>query len=724
MLMKKRGLAKKFLRSFLLLCLSVLFGIISATPALASEIREKNSRLNLLLITIDTLRTDRLSCYSQQHLKTSNIDSLANQGALFSRAFAHTVTTLPSHVNILLGTTPLYHGVHDNGNFFVRDELLSLAELLKGSGYATGAFVGGYPLDSRFGLVQGFDVYDDEYEVQSEQKGVYRERKAESVVNKALDWLKKQKDPWFLWIHCFDPHDPYEPPEPFKTEYNSRPYDGEVAYVDFALGRLLGDLKENDRFAKTVIILTADHGESLGEHGETTHGYLAYNPTLQIPLVICVPGAKPGRIEQVVGHTDIFPTVCDVLEIKKPTFLQGLSLLPLMKGKKLAKRFVYFESLYPYYSRGWAPLRGYLRGTEKFIDSPLPELYELSNDFDEKINIIEEKTLKLHREEITRLIQSQSSAKSAEAEQRLDKESLEKLRSLGYISSSQVQKKKAYGPDDDIKIMLAYHNRCIEAAKMGHAGKVREGIELVKAVIAEKKDIDIAYTTLANFYESEGRLADAVELLKAGLEILPSSYEILSSYINYLLKAGRFDDAIQAFSANNLPQAENDPDIWNELGIAYMEKGDYQKATDAFERALELDDTYPVVYKNLGTLQYSLFLKTRDSLSYKKALENFKKAIELDSKFAAAYNGLGAAYLSGGEFEGAIFCLEKALTLRPDYGIALYNLGLAYFGAGNMKQAYQKLSLFREKHSGMLSARALAELDALIKKCESGLRAG
>lgn len=723
MLMKKRRLAKKFLHSLLVLCLSVFFGIISATRPLASEMREKSSRLNLLLITIDTLRADRLSCYNRQYLKTPNIDSLADQGVLFSRAFAHTVTTLPSHVNILLGTTPLYHGVHDNGNFFVRDELLSLAELLKDSGYATGAFVGGYPLDSRFGLDQGFDVYDDEYEIQSEQKDVYRERKAESVVNKALDWLKKQKNPWFLWIHCFDPHDPYEPPEPFKAQYNNRPYDGEVAYVDFALGRLVSDLKENGRFANTMIILTADHGESLGEHEETTHGYFAYNPTLQIPLIICIPGAKPASIEQYVAQIDIFPTVCDVLRVKKPAFLQGLSLLSLMKGKKLPKRFIYFESLYPYYSRGWAPLRGYIRGTEKFIDSPLPELYELSNDFNEQINLVEEKTLKLRQEAINRLIRSQSNAKSAKAEQKLDKESLEKLRSLGYISSSQVQKKEAYGPGDDIKTMLPYHNKCIEAAKVGEAGKVREAIELVKAVIAEKKEIDIAYTTLASFYEREGRSTDAVELLEAGLKVLPSNYELLSRYINYLLKAGRYDDAIQAFSANSLPQAENDPDIWNELGIAYMKKGDSQKAMSAFERALELDDTYPVVYKNLGTLQYSLFLETKDSLNYKKALGNFKKAVELDPNYAAAYNGLGAAYLSGGEYESAIFCLEKALTLKPDYGIALYNLGLAYFSAGNMKQAYQNFSLFREKHSSMLPARALAELDALIKKCKSGQRA-
>jgi len=190
----------------------------------------ESNKQNFLLITIDTLRPDRLSCYSDAHVKTPSIDSLAERGVLFSKAFAHTPTTLPSHTNILLGTAPLYHGVHDNSNFIVIDEFLTLAEHLKSNGYSTGAFVGAFPLDSRFGLTQGFDVYDDNYGSQSSQEFTYVERKAEVVVNSAVDWLKDQRNPWFLWIHCFDPHQRYDPPEPFKSQYK-HPYDGEVAYV-------------------------------------------------------------------------------------------------------------------------------------------------------------------------------------------------------------------------------------------------------------------------------------------------------------------------------------------------------------------------------------------------------------------------------------------------------------------------------------------------------------
>jgi len=223
----------------------------------------KKSRLNFLLITIDTLRADRLSCYSSQHVKTSNIDTLAEKGILFSRAFANTSTTLPSHANILLGTTPLYHGVHENSNFIIREEFLTLAEHLKNYGYQTGAFVGAFPLDSRFGLNQGFDIYDDDYGTKRNQPLAYVQRKAEVVVDKALGWLSNQESPWFLWIHCFDPHDPYEPPEPFRTQYEKHPYDGEVAYVDYILGKLFNYFEINGLFEKTLIIFTGDHGESL-----------------------------------------------------------------------------------------------------------------------------------------------------------------------------------------------------------------------------------------------------------------------------------------------------------------------------------------------------------------------------------------------------------------------------------------------------------------------------
>lgn len=712
--MKKIKIHPRSLFFLLLLFLNTLL----IAHSIYSRDTEKKERFNLLLITIDTLRADRVSCYSSEHLKTPHIDSLAEQGVLFSRAFAHAPITLTSHACILLGTTPLRHGVHDNANFIVKKDFLTLAEHLKNYGYSTAAFIGGYPLDSRFGLDQGFDVYDDEYSAQSPQKWAYKERKAEVVVVRALKWLKSQKSPWFLWIHYFDPHNPYEPPEPYKTLYKNQLYDGEVAYVDSALEKLIKYLKENKFFENTMVVFTADHGESLGQHGEETHGYLAYNTTLWVPLIICIPGLKPGKVDQQIAHVDIFPTVCDVLKIEKPSFLQGISLLPAINGKKLPVRAIYFESLYPYYSRGWAPLYGYIHEHEKFIDSPLPEFYDLEKDFDEHKNLISGKNINKYKEKLSQLTEGQSPLESFKEEKRLDRESLEKLRSLGYISSPQVPKKEKYGPEDDVKVLLPYHNKSIEAANLYEGEKKKEAIELLERILTERKDIDISYSTLADLYKEEGRIDDALEVLRRGIEVLPFSYEILSRYTSFLLEARRFDDVIQVTAANSLPQMENDPEAWNQLGIAYMSKGDFKKAQDAFERALSLDDGYSVPYQNLGNLYFSIFLKNKELSSYQKSLDYYKKAIELEPGDALAYNGLGAVYLQGGNLEGAIYCLEKALELKPDYGLALYNLGLAYFNAGKLERAYDYLVKFKEKYSNLISPSQMKALNSLIQKCK------
>ncbi len=695
-----------------------------ACSALAASLfcakeRPPEGRLNFLLITIDTLRADRLSCYSSPYLKTPNIDSLAEKGLLFSRAFSHCPLTLVSHTNILLGVTPLYHGVRANANFVVGKEFLTLAGHLKTFGYATGAIVGGYPLHSKFGLTQGFDTYDDDFGEPGQKKPAPLERKAGVVVDRALAWLKSRSSPWFLWVHCYDPHEPYEPPAPFSDQYKMQPYDGEVAYVDFALGRLLAYLKENRLFDNTVIVLTGDHGESLGQHGELTHGLLAYNSTLWIPLLIVSPGLGPGKVDQNVSHIDIFPTVCDLLRVAKPSFLQGVSLLPAMGGKAMPRRPIYFESMDPYYRMDCAPLQGFIDGPEKFIESPRPELYSLESDFDELNNLAGQKKLEGYRKKLGQMIKDLSNPIAHQSERRIDREALEKLKSLGYVSSTSPQesRKEVFGPDDDIKVFLPFYNRALEAMDLDKKGKVNEAIALLTRLIDERKGFVTAYYDLAQVYYHMDRLSEAINVLKLGMERVPPDYELFSNFVSSLVIARRYDEVIAAIKGSKFQAMETDPAAWVNLGVAYSNKGDLDNAKTAYEKALSLDEHNPTVYNNLAAVYLRLSRKTTDQILFARCIEYFKKAIELDPSYVSPYNGLGAAYSLTGNLDGAITCWEKALKLKPDSGEALLSLGLAYLDKGEGAKALGYLNKYKELYGHLLPQEERERLENLIQKC-------
>jgi arylsulfatase A-like enzyme/Flp pilus assembly protein TadD len=673
---------------------------------------------NVLLITIDTLRADWLSCYGSEHLDTPNIDSLAERGVLFSRAFANTSTTLPSHANILLGTTPPYHGVHDNINFVVREEFLTLAEYLKDHGYSNGAFIGAFPLNAKFGLNQGFDTYDDDMDRLPFQDFMSEERKGEVVVDRALSWLKKQDAPWFLWIHCWDPHDPYEPPVPFLTQYKENPYTGEVAYVDFVLGRFFAYLEENNLFENTLVIFTGDHGESLGQHGEKTHGFFAYNTTIWIPLIITSPGFEKRRVEHYVSHIDIFPTVCDILNLEKPSFLQGVSLVPILKGKKVPQRPIYFESLHAYYRKGWAPLRGFVFKKEKYIRSPIPELYDLGADFDEKNNLAAKRKLNRYEKQLEKIVSDYGSSESERAEERLDKESLEKLRSLGYVSSSQDTRKESFTRDDDVKVRLPYYNQAMDALERYEEGNKKQGFETLKKIITERKNFGVAYINLADLYKREERLRDAVEVLKIGHKNVPSDYFVFFSLLKYLQDAGQYKNIIQAFHGKSYLQMEYDPAIWNVLGNAYYKTRNFEKAIDQYEMALSLDAESQLLFANLGEAQFSLALKKKDKAMLEKALQNFQTAVKLDPEYPLAYVGLGKASRLLGRFDYAITSFRKALDLDDKLDEALYVLGLTYLDKGDKDKALNTLTLYKQKNYDSLSGDAKQQLDELIKSCK------
>ncbi len=671
---------------------------------------------NILLITIDTLRADHLGCYGYTNVRTPAIDAMAARGVLFNKAFAHTPSTLPSHTNILLGLTPNAHGVHDNSNFIVRDDFLTMAEWLKAQGYVTGAFVGAFPLDSRFGLTQGFDVYDDNYGSQGPTDMIFVERKANVVVGNALEWLRGRTGPWFLWVHCFDPHQPYEPPEPFKSRFPDRPYDGEISFVDSALEKVLAYLKGSGLEGRTAVILTADHGESLGEHGESTHGYFAYNASLHVPLLLAFPGMGPRRVDGSVSHIDIFPTLCDFLGETAPKGLQGRSLMPLIRGKGLPEKPIYFEALTAYYNRGWAPLRGYIRGQDKFMDSPIPELYDLGKDFAELSNLAAGTDLARFKKTFSELVQAESSPLAARAGQNMDRSTAEKLRSLGYLASPQTPKKKDFTPADDLKTLYPYHNKWQKATAAYHAGRTEEGIELLREIVAERKDFHLAYTYLSTFLQEQKRPREAEAVLREAIKYNPDSFRIMTALGILLIDNGRFDEALDLLK-RSLADIDFDPETWNYLGVAYWNKGLFDEALEAFDRALALDQNYPIVFNNLGSLYLSRYLKGRDPGDLAKAAEDFRKAVELDPKYASAYNGLGVSLRQSGDLDGAVASWKKAVELKPDFGFALYNLGLVLLGRGEKAEALDCFMKYKTLTYASLPPPEKARLDELIRMC-------
>ena len=330
---------------------------------------------NVLLVTIDTLRGDALSSYGGS-AQTPNLDALAAQGARFTFAHAHAVVTLPSHTTLMTGKYPYQHGVRDNNGYRLPKSEATLATRLKPLGFATGAFVGAFPLDQRFGLNTGFDVYDDSVsEVGTTVDFALPDRRADVVVRSALQWIDRQQSKWFGWVHVFDPHAPYRPPQPFAARYPSDLYAGEVAWTDAALGPLFDRLAMLPR--PTLVIVTADHGESLGDHGELTHGIFAYDSTLRVPLLVAEIDPARARkpkgvtIDSAVRHIDVAPTVLEAVGADADSALPGSSLRQVIADGGGQDRPAYFEAMTANLSRGWAPLRGVLAARDKYIDLPV-----------------------------------------------------------------------------------------------------------------------------------------------------------------------------------------------------------------------------------------------------------------------------------------------------------------------------------------------------------------
>ena len=448
---------------------------------------------NILIVTIDTLRADALSSYGGA-AATPNLDRLAASGARFTFAHAHAVVTLPSHTSIFTGRLPYEHGMRDNSGFRVKDGTETLATRLKAAGFATGAFVGGFPLTKRFGLTPGFDVYDDQMpELTGAIAISMPERRADAVVASAVQWIGAQQNKFFSWVHVFDPHSPYKPPAPHLANYGSQPYHGEVAWTDQALGPLFDRLAALPR--PTLVIITSDHGESLGDHGELTHGMFAYEPTLRVPLIVARIGGTAARgvvIETPVRHIDIAPTVLEVAGVQGAS-LPGASLAPLIRDGEGADRPSYFESMTYNLVRGWAPLRGVLVEKNKYIDLPVPELYDLGADPGEAANLAARDRDRV--QVMTNMLRGFNVAPPNRPGQE-SAAAREALRSLGYVTGSAPARDR-YTEADDPKTLVEVDRDLHRASEAFQSGQRDEGIRLLESVVTRRPDTADAYITLA-----------------------------------------------------------------------------------------------------------------------------------------------------------------------------------------------------------------------------------
>jgi len=539
---------------------------------------------------VDTTRADRLGCYGYAAAKTPHIDSLAARGVRFANAYSPVPLTLPSHASILTGKYPFAHGVRNNGSYKLPPEELTLAEILKSRGFVTSAFVASFTLDSRFGTAQGFDFYDDTFDSREALKTFRSERTADRVSSSFLKWLGENRGKrFFSWVHFFDPHLPYSPPEPFRQEFSGHPYDGEIAFMDQEIGRIMDSLERAGLFERTIIVLAGDHGEALGEKRELDHGLFIYDSTLRVPLIICGPflPSRGAVVKSRVRLVDILPTVLELLQIDPPADLSGESLLPIIQGRESEDRASYAETFYPRENYGWSELLGLVDGRWKYIHAPRPELYDLANDPGETKNLVEEQdrtAVELSRK--LSALAAQKKSGDERAGRRLTSEEESKLRSLGYLGGK--SEPRSSGPLADPKDKIEDYILYFRGNLFETRGEYDKAEACFRKVLELNPDVSWNYVNLGILLAKADRLSEATRILEEGRRRLPGSTVVLSHLMATYLRAGRVADALAA----GKEILSIDPDHFDALyvtGDILARQGKWVEAISHFERALRIE---------------------------------------------------------------------------------------------------------------------------------------
>jgi arylsulfatase A-like enzyme/tetratricopeptide (TPR) repeat protein len=547
---------------------------------------------NVLLITLDTTRAGRLANYGNQRIATPALDRIAAEGVLFSNALATAPTTLPSHASIMTGLYPVHHGARANGRFRLAEEHDTLAEILREQGYSTAAVVSAFVLDSRYGLAQGFEVYNDAMRADGFNQALgASERRAEITTTHALSWLSKVSAPFFLWVHYFDPHANYDPPKPFSAQYRRNLYDGEIAYVDAQIDRLLAHLDESGISERTLVVVAGDHGEGLAEHNELTHGYLLYDVTLKVPLILRGgPALGAGiHIADRVSVVDIAPTVLALLGIGPPSIIDGVDLTQ----PPPSDRRIFAETYHGWMEYGWAPLLSVHGDNFKYIHGPDPELYDLRADPFERQNIIgsnPEHAASLLAD-LERLFGHEVTSDSAiTPNASMSNEELARLRALGYAFGGAGEDDNAVSrPDPKTRIELV--NRIFEiTCYYEPKGLLEESVRLLEDLADRFPDSYVVLFNLGNAYWKNSRLADAAGALAECVAMRPSAPEARHRLAQVHMEQNAYDEAIALLEQLAAEQPGN-IDVHCDLATALAAVRRFREASGIIERAFLLDPT-------------------------------------------------------------------------------------------------------------------------------------
>ena len=649
---------------------------------------------NVLLISIDTLRADHLSAAGFPRPTTPNIDAVAREGVLFNNAHTPVPMTLPAHVSMLTGTLPPTHGLRDNLQNRLPEASLTLAEMLKPRGFVTGAIVSSFVLDRRFGVSQGFDTYEDHIEG-AHKIGDLNERKGNDTSRLAVEWLDGHKDKaFFLWVHFYDPHEPYEPPEPFATEWKGHPYQGEVAFADHCVGQVMEKLRQLGLYQETLIVIVGDHGEMLGEHGELNHGFFIYEGALRVPLVVRVPGASgtPRQVDLPVSLIDLVPTVVSQVGAEIPKTVQGVDLSPWLAGRGAGGggRPLYAETVTATRYYGGNSLLGVIVSGWKYIETTRPELYDLKSDPAEAVNLLEREPARseaLGRSLVSILTAAGRAPGPAPESAGLDEASRQRLAALGYLGHGGDTATNGFDRSkEDPKDLISFFRKDQRLSNLVDDKKYAEARALCVEMLRERPGFADCHLQMSRIAQTDGEPEAALIAARKAVAVGPKNERAHLQLAGLLRARGDLDGAIAHYRLALEIQPDT-PDTRMLLGRALVEKGRLDEGASLLATAATAQPDSAEAAIQLG------FVLAKQG-KQEDAIRNYRRGLTLDPRSAEAHAYLGSGLASQGQWDEAITHFEQALATKPanaelhDWlGMALREKGRAEEALGHFREA-------------------------------------